>query len=105
MRQDYTDLGSGGGNTLIGLPHDLKGGYLAGMLQAPGFTPRPMAMEYAWYSNDGSGFALLDWFERWARNMGAFELVLHSYIDDRLGNVLARRHQFQRLGAAYSKVL
>lgn len=78
-------------------------GYLAALLQPMGFTPRLMAYEFAWFATDGCGFDLLDKFERWAKRMGAAGVVIHSFVDDRLGRVLERRNQYRKLGSAYTK--
>lgn len=82
-------------------------GYLAGMVQPMGFSRALMAIEYAFYCEDGQGLALLRAFEQWAHRMGARYVVAHDYAvdDDRLANVLVRRYHYRRLGTALSKEL
>ncbi len=80
-------------------------GYIAGMVQPSGFSRGLMAVEYAFYAEDGHGMLLLDSFEQWAARMGARNVVVHDYAtgDDRLARVLTRRRHYRRLGAALSK--
>lgn len=82
------------------------GGYLAGMVQPIGFSPRLVAMEYAWFAEDGMGMALLRRFELWARNMGAAQLVVHNYTNDRRMTLpLVRRGGYTTMGTALVKRL
>lgn len=82
------------------------GGYLAGMVQPMGFTPRTAALEFAFYAEDGSGMALLSAFEQWAGNMGSAVVVVHDYTGaDRLGSALVRRRGYRALGRALHKRL
>lgn len=69
------------------------GGYLAGMVQPLGFTERKIALEFAWYANDGSGFELLRAFEVWAKRMGAVKVVAHDMQmrESRLQRALVRK--------------
>lgn len=46
-------------------------GSLLGMVQPMGFSNQRVALEYAWYAEDGCGMALLSAFEQWAQRMGA----------------------------------
>lgn len=82
------------------------GGYLAGMVQPLGFTRRLVAMEYAWFAEDGRGMALLRRFEQWARNMGATRLVVHNYTQDRrMTRSLVQRGGYSTMGVALVKRL
>lgn len=82
------------------------GGYFAGLVQPMGFTLRYIALEYAWFAEDGSGLELLRRFEKWARNMGASVLTVHNYTGDhRLARVMTSRFGFATTGVAMSKDL
>ena len=82
------------------------GGYLAGMVQPIGFCSRRIAMEYAWFAEDGLGMALLRRFELWARNMGACHLVVHNYTNDRRMTLpLVRRGGYSTMGTTLVKRL
>lgn len=97
VRATITQFIYGVGRTLI----TTDGGYLAGLLQPIGFSRQMLALEYAWFSTDGRGMAMLDRFLQWASNMGATSVVVHSYMgDDRLPNILRRRRGFVQLGQA-----
>ena len=77
-----------------------NGGYIAGMIQSMGFSAQKMAVEFAWYANDGSGMMLLQAFEKWGRAMGAVATVAHDYVGDgRLAKVLADRRDYTDLGS------
>jgi hypothetical protein len=90
------------GRTLLVTP----GGYLAGLVQPLGFSNIRIALEYAWYAEDGRGLDLLAYFERWAHTMGAARVITHNYTDDaRLPKVLALRRGYTSLGEALSKRL
>lgn len=82
------------------------GGYFFGLVQPMGFTLRYIALEYAWFAEDGSGLELLRRFEKWARNMGAAVLTVHNYTGDhRLARVMTSRYGFATTGTAMSKDL
>lgn len=85
------------------------GGYFAGLVQHMGFTRKRIAVEFAWFAEDGSGFALLRAFEAWALRMNVHSVLVHSYIeaDDegRLARALTRRHGYSRLGPAFIKAV
>lgn len=73
--------------------------YLLGLIQPMGFSRRTIAIEYAWYSRDGSGMSLLRAFEAWGKNMGADEVVVHDHVSQgRLARILQRRHAYQPVG-------
>lgn len=79
------------------------GGYLFGMAQPAGFTKRLVALEYAWFSVDGSGLALLRKFIDWASEMNAVAVVAHDYHGaGKLASILERRFNFKRVGTALS---
>src|SRR5689334_12112238 len=81
------------------------GGYIAGLVQPMGFSNYRVALEYAWYAEDASGLALLRRFEKWADDMGAFEVIAHNYLNDpRLAKV-AERRGYSQIGQAMSKRL
>lgn len=83
-----------------------RGGYLGGMVQALGFSPKRIALEYAWYANDGRGMQLLRAFERWANRMGASAVVVHDYAGaGRLSSVLTKRGGWEATGMALTKRL
>lgn len=75
------------------------GGYLAGLLQPAGFSRATIAMEYAFYAEDGEGMSMLDAFESWAQSMGAHAVVVNDFMgDDRLAGVLRRRRFYTHIG-------
>ncbi|MBI5270696.1 MAG: hypothetical protein HY856_13575 [Burkholderiales bacterium] len=83
-----------------------EAGYLAGLVQPFGFSQYRVALEYAWYAEDGSGLALLRRFEEWAHRMGAVEVVAHNYLNDpRLEAVMAKRRGYSLMGSTLSKRL
>lgn len=83
------------------------GGYLAGVLQPLAFHVKHLvAMEYAWFANDGSGQSLIAAFERWAQNMSAVAVVANDHRPDtRLRRVLVARRGYEQLGASLVKKL
>ena len=83
-----------------------EGGYLFGLVQPAGFSAARIALEFAWYAEDGQGLLLLGAFEAWAQRMGAYAVVVHAYgAADHLGSILQRRRGYQPLGAAFTKQL
>lgn len=83
-----------------------EGGYIAGMVQHMGFAPLLCALEYAWYSHDGSGLKLLRAFEEWAKSMRARRVFIHLYAgDERASALLGQRRQYKWLGGAMFKEL
>lgn len=86
----------GAGRTLL----TTQGGYLAGLIQPIGFScSRTLALEYAWFAQDGSGMALLAAFERWAKRMGAFAVVVSEQGGaGRLSMVLGQRRGYGCIG-------
>lgn len=79
-----------------------EGGYLLGFVQPLGFSKKLVALEYAWFSVDGTGLAMLRRFQEWAKSMNAVSVIVHDYAGDgRLGSVLTR-HGWQSVGAALS---
>jgi hypothetical protein len=94
-RQTAEDFLRSFGRTIFLTPN----AYLLGMVQPMGFSRKTIAIEYAWYSRDNSGMALLRAFEAWARNMGADEVVVHDHVSQgRLARILQRRHAYQPVG-------
>jgi hypothetical protein len=92
----------GHGSTMLVTP----GGYLAGLVQPMGFSPRLIAMEYALYSNDGTGLELLRRFEVWSRAMGATQVCIHGYSNEpRLAKVLTGRMKYKALGTMLARDL
>lgn len=90
------------GHTLIVAP----GGYIAGQIQPMGFSRRLMALEYAWFSADGTGMGLLEKFEEWARDMGCVQVIVHDHVSrGRLERALYRRRDYQPLGRAMAREL
>lgn len=103
MRKSAAEFITTTGRTLL----VTEGGYLAGLVQPLGFVDaRTVALEYAWYSHDGSGIALLLAFERWAENMGAAAVVVNDHSETgRLHDVLASRRGYRAIGTTICKFL
>lgn len=84
------------------------GGFIMGMVQPILFNRFWNAYEMAWFANDGSGMALLKAFAKWAKDMRAFDLIVHNYAGivsaDKFTRVM-QRMGYQALGGAYSKQL
>jgi hypothetical protein len=74
------------------------GGYLAGVCQHYGFSPELVAMEYAWFATDGSGFVLLERFEEWAKRMGAKQVIVHDQMTSGVLSRALRRKGYRQLG-------
>ncbi len=80
-------------------------GYLLGLVQPAGFSGARIALEFAWFAQEG-GMALLAEFEAWAHRMGAYAVVVHDMAGHyRLAQVLERRRGYRALGTALSKLL
>lgn len=82
--------------------------YLAGFLQPLGFSRRMVAVEFAWYAEDGQGFELLRFFEEWAEKMGAAGVVVSSQPADfggSLERVLCARRRYTPMSRAHMKRL
>ncbi len=76
--------------------------YLMGTLQNLGFSRKLIALEYAWYAEDGQGLQLLTQFAQWARQMGAVAVVANNFTGDpRLGSVLNSRYGFHPMGDTF----
>ena len=80
-------------------------GFIVGMVQPCLLNRYLTTYELAWYSEDGSGMALLRELITWAKAMRSVELVLHNYAghvpDERFARV-TKRIGFEKLGAAYA---
>lgn len=82
------------------------GGYLLGLVQAAGFSGARIAMEYAWFADDGHGLGLLAAFEKWANEMGAYAVIAHDYTGKQhLAKVLGRRRKYKPMGFGMIKHL
>lgn len=82
------------------------GGYLLGQIQPSGFSRERVAVEFAFYAEDGSGAALRRHFEGWAQSLRAAYVVMHDFLGDperRLSRVLERRYGYTQLGVALIK--
>lgn len=83
-------------------------GFIAGFVQPGLYNGRMTAHELAWYSEDGSGLALLDAFTVWAQRMRATRVVVANFagIKDapKFTRVLNRKG-FAFLGNTFSKSL
>jgi hypothetical protein len=86
--------------------------YLAGFLQPLGFSRDMIAVEFAWYAEDGQGLQLLRFFEDWARQMGAVGVVVseqaggHDALKDRrIGDIVCARRSYTPMSRAHIKRL
>lgn len=80
------------------------GGYLGALLQPIGFSRAAIAVEYAFYAEDGRGMDLLRAFESWGENMGAKAIIVHDLAGEgRLARALERRRGYRPIGATVVK--
>lgn len=81
------------------------GGYFAGLMQPVAFASNQfLALEYAWFAQDGNGLALLAAFERWAENMGAVAVVVGDHgRGGRLRKALEGRRKYEMVGSVMAK--
>jgi len=53
-----------------------EGGFIAGQVIQTVISPDPVAFEFGWYAEDGSGLRLLSALEVWAQEQGATMLKM-----------------------------
>ncbi len=94
----------GEGSVVFRSERGLIAGFVMPAWDSPGWL---MAVEFAWWAEDGRWMALLRRFEEWAREQGAGEVRMSSKIGPRSGRIMK---VFQRAGyepreVCYRKVI
>lgn len=81
-------------------------GFIAGMLVPSPICPSwVMAVELAWWSEDGKGLSLLRKFEKWARQSGASEIRMTTLSDmPRAGEIMPRLG-YRSVEVSWTKVI
>ena len=81
-------------------------GFIAGVLAPLPIDPQwTVAVELAWWSEDGKGLSLLRKFERWARESGAREIRMTTLADMPKASEIMKRLGYHSAEISWTKVI